>query len=108
MEELAHLEHQSTKCTHDGHLSSSALVTSGNHSVAKEMVQLSLASATAGQEQQSGSIVYDDLQLCKESTISSMKQQGEETTSHQPPLISIRPESQLIFAPWNYKKPTSK
>ncbi|KAM3177395.1 hypothetical protein ACTXT7_004655 [Hymenolepis weldensis] len=106
MEELAHLEHQSTKCTHDGHLSSSALATDGNHSVAKEMVQLSLASATVGQEQQSGSIAYDDLQLYKESTISSMKQQGEETASHQPPLISIRPDSQLIFAPWNYKKPT--
>ncbi|VUZ38616.1 unnamed protein product [Hymenolepis diminuta] len=107
MEELARLEHQSTKCTHDGQLSSSALVTSGNRSIAKEMVQLSLVSATAGQEQQSSSMVYDDLQLYKESTISSMKQQGEETASYQPPLISIRPESQLIFAPWNYKKPTT-
>ncbi|VDO04216.1 unnamed protein product [Rodentolepis nana] len=107
MEELARLEHQSTKVAFDGHLSSSALLTGGERSAAKEMVQLSSASTAVGQQQQSASIAYDDLQLYKESTISSMKHQGEETGSHPPPLISIRPESQLIFAPWNYKKPTT-
>nr|CDS33710.2 centrosomal protein of 192 kDa [Hymenolepis microstoma] len=107
MEELARLEHQSTKVAFDGHHSSSALLTGGDHSAAKEMVQLSSGSTAVGQQQQSVSIVYDDLQLYKESTVSSMKHQSEETASHPPPLISIRPESQLIFAPWNYKKPTT-
>lgn len=111
--ELAHLEHQSTKCCLQSgpHLSSSTLPFAANNgnqssaSGAREFVQLNSASNAVNQRQSGSSIAYDDLRLYGGSSTSSthsMKCDGQ--MAQQPPVVSIRPDSQLIFAPWNYKK----
>lgn len=119
LEELARLEHQSTKCCLEPglHLSSSTLPftsTNGNHSTAagtRKFEQLSSASNVMSQRQSGSSIAYDDLQLYREPPTSStqlLKPQSDEQVSQQPPIVSIKPSSQLIFAPWNYKKKSGK
>lgn len=107
IEELAHLEHQSTKCV-DGRLSTTFL-SSGDRKP-DELRRLSSVVPTASSPTRpSGSVLYDDLQLCNQSSqnSSSVKHLFREE-SILPPTISLRPESQLIFAPWSYKKPTCK
>ncbi|KAM7535085.1 hypothetical protein Aperf_G00000097754 [Anoplocephala perfoliata] len=105
IEELAHLKHESTKCVSGG---LSTVCVSGEST--NELRGLSyVASRTSCPARITDSVIYDDLQLYNQSSVfshnsSSVKQEEQSVIS--PPNISLRPESQLIFAAWNYKKPS--